>query len=69
MVLFFSAKDEKHREIFEKTFPELKKAREERERCGRAERLGNLKRSDLIQQEQVFDFFIVLQLSKQSFFG
>ncbi|VDK19603.1 unnamed protein product, partial [Anisakis simplex] len=29
------ARDEKHREIFERTFPELKKAREERERNSR----------------------------------
>ncbi|VDM96193.1 unnamed protein product [Thelazia callipaeda] len=29
------ARDEKHREIFERTFPEIRKAREERERCGR----------------------------------
>lgn len=50
-----SAKDEKHREIFEKTFPELKKAREERARCMRAERLGIGKRSEIVQQqEEVF---------------
>uniref|UniRef100_A0A0N5ABE4 SANT domain-containing protein n=1 Tax=Syphacia muris TaxID=451379 RepID=A0A0N5ABE4_9BILA len=46
------AKDEKHREIFEKTFPELKKAREERARCMRAERLGIGKRSEIVQQQE-----------------
>ncbi|KAM3724317.1 Nuclear receptor corepressor [Dirofilaria immitis] len=42
-------RDEKHREIFEKTFPELKKTREERERCGR---LGPLSAEQLEQDEE-----------------
>jgi len=37
---FSSSKEAKNREIFEKTFPELRRAREERERTGRTERLG-----------------------------
>uniref|UniRef100_A0A1I7VA67 SANT domain-containing protein n=1 Tax=Loa loa TaxID=7209 RepID=A0A1I7VA67_LOALO len=44
-----SARDEKHREIFEKTFPELKKTREERERCGR---VGLLSAEQLEQDEE-----------------
>uniref|UniRef100_A0A915PM23 SANT domain-containing protein n=1 Tax=Setaria digitata TaxID=48799 RepID=A0A915PM23_9BILA len=43
------ARDEKHREIFEKTFPELKKTREERERSGRA---GVLSVEQLDQDEE-----------------
>ncbi|VDK85178.1 unnamed protein product [Litomosoides sigmodontis] len=43
------ARDEKHREIFEKAFPELKKTREERERCGRA---GVLSAEQLEQDEE-----------------
>uniref|UniRef100_A0A0R3RWX1 SANT domain-containing protein n=1 Tax=Elaeophora elaphi TaxID=1147741 RepID=A0A0R3RWX1_9BILA len=43
------ARDEKHREIFEKTFPELKKTREERERCGR---VGLLSAEQLEQDEE-----------------
>ncbi|VDM28576.1 unnamed protein product [Toxocara canis] len=49
------ARDEKHREIFERTFPELKKAREERERNGRSNggNGGTSKKSDA---EQVLSF-------------
>ncbi|VDM08120.1 unnamed protein product [Wuchereria bancrofti] len=43
------ARDEKHREIFEKTFPELKKTREERERCGR---IGLLSTEQLEQEDE-----------------
>ncbi|CAG9540398.1 unnamed protein product, partial [Cercopithifilaria johnstoni] len=43
------ARDEKHREIFEKTFPELKKTREERERSGR---VGLLSVEQLEQDEE-----------------
>ncbi|KHN78916.1 Nuclear receptor corepressor 1 [Toxocara canis] len=48
------ARDEKHREIFERTFPELKKAREERERNGRSNggNGGTSKKSDAEQDEE-----------------
>lgn len=69
LILFNSRlRDEKHREIFEKTFPELKKAREERERCGRTLQMTAEQLDEVKNCIWRFAFYVPLHVKFRGFF-
>lgn len=52
-VLFFSHRDNKNREIYEKSFPDMRRAREEKERAARSEKRPNAKQEAAAAQAEV----------------